>query len=180
MLVLLLAAVALVARRRDVEAGVLWIFAAAIKAPALLLLPLQLLRARRGVWLGAAGAALATAAVATLAFGTSWTAAAWRLAGREAAVGLPARLEQLGLGEGLAHGAAYGILAAGVAFIVLRTRRGRPSLALAAALFVFTSPWVLPWYATWPVALAAVEEDALGQAAALALALYLLPDRVPL
>jgi hypothetical protein len=37
----------------------------------------------------------------------------------------------------------------------------------------------LPWYATWPVALAAVEEDGPAQAAALGLTAYLLPSRVP-
>ena len=42
-----------------------------------------------------------------------------------------------------------------------------------------TTPWLLPWYATWPVVLAAVEEDAVAQVLALGLAVYLLPDRVP-
>jgi hypothetical protein len=39
---------------------------------------------------------------------------------------------------------------------------------------------VLPWYSTWPVALAAVEEDAAAQIAAIGLAAYFLPDRIPL
>jgi hypothetical protein len=47
-------------------------------------------------------------------------------------------------------------------------------------LLVVTSTWVLPWYSTWPIALAAVEEDMFTQAVALALALYFLPDRVPI
>jgi hypothetical protein len=38
----------------------------------------------------------------------------------------------------------------------------------------------LPWYASWPVALAAVEEDAAAQVLALAVAAYLLTARVPL
>jgi hypothetical protein len=39
--------------------------------------------------------------------------------------------------------------------------------------------WLLPWYATWPIALAAVEEDAAAQILAVAGAAYLLPARVP-
>jgi hypothetical protein len=45
---------------------------------------------------------------------------------------------------------------------------------------LLTSPWVLPWYSTWPVALAAVGDDVLAQVVALALVAYLLPDRIPL
>ena len=180
MVVLLLGALALAARRRDVEAGALWIVAAAIKAPALLLLALELFRSRRGLWLGAIAAAVITAVASTAAFGTAWLTAGLHLAGREAKVGLPSRLEQIGLPDVLAHGLAYAAFAVGVVYLVRRARRGRPSIALGASLFVITSPWVLPWYATWPVALAAVEDDIVAQGVALGLALYLLPDRVPL
>jgi hypothetical protein len=38
---------------------------------------------------------------------------------------------------------------------------------------------VLPWYAVWAVALAAVEEDRLAWGLSLVLCAYLLPDRVP-
>ena len=72
------------------------------------------------------------------------------------------------------------VLGAGGLYLARCALRGRPRLALGAALLVVTSPWVLPWYSTWPVALAAVEDDALAQVVALGLALYLLPDRVPL
>jgi hypothetical protein len=46
-------------------------------------------------------------------------------------------------------------------------------------LLVLTTPWLLPWYATWPIALAAVEDDAAAQILAVAVAAYLLPARVP-
>jgi hypothetical protein len=180
MLALLLAALALVARRRDVEGGVLWILAAAIKAPALLLLSLELLRSRRGLWIGAALAVVVTGVISTLAFGAAWLSSTWQLAGRDAHVSLPSRLQQLGMPGGLAHALAYAALGAGALYLTRCALRGRPRLALGAALFVVTSPWVLPWYSTWPVALAAVEDDALAQVVALGLALYLLPDRVPL
>jgi hypothetical protein len=56
--------------------------------------------------------------------------------------------------------------------------RSRPRLALGASLLILTTPWVLPWYSTWPIALAAVDEDGLSQGVALGVALYLLPDRM--
>ena len=179
MVVLMLAALTLVTRRRDVEGGMLWVLAASIKAPALPLLLLELLRSRRRVWMSAAAAALVTAALSTAAFGGAWLTSAWQLQGREARAGLPARLEQLGVGEDVAHALAYAALVTGCVWLARRALRGLPTLALGASLLVITSAWVLPWYSTWPVALAAVEEDALTQAVALGLALYLLPDRVP-
>jgi hypothetical protein len=42
------------------------------------------------------------------------------------------------------------------------------------------SPWLLPWYAAWVIPLAAVEEDVVAWSLALALSVYLLPDRIPL
>src|SRR5205807_34845 len=57
MLVLLLAALGLARHRRDLASGALWILAGAVKAPALFLLPLQLLQARRRLLVGTALAA---------------------------------------------------------------------------------------------------------------------------
>ena len=64
-------------------------------------------------------------------------------------------------------------------WLVLQARRGRARLALVASLLILTSPWILPWYSTWPVALAAVDDDVLGSAVALGVAAYLLPARIP-
>ncbi|MDQ2969477.1 MAG: glycosyltransferase 87 family protein [Actinomycetota bacterium] len=180
MLVLMLAALALVARRRDAAGGALWILAAAIKAPALVLLLPQLLRSRRGVWLGAALAAVTVTVIAIAAFGTSWLAAIWQSNQREAGYGLPSRLEQLGIPEAITHVLAYGVLGVGVLWLARQALRGRPRLALGAALLVLTSPWILPWYSTWPVVLASIEEDLVAQVVALGLLAYLLPDRIPL
>jgi alpha-1,6-mannosyltransferase len=174
MVVLLLSALALVARRRDVAGGAVWLLAAAVKAPALALFLLQ--RSRRGFWLGAAAAAVVVAAASTAIFGGAWLTAGAPLSGREASFGLPARLESLGLPGLAAHGLALAVLVVGAVYLARR----RPSLSIGASLLVFTSPWVLPWYATWPVALAAVEEDVAAQVVAVGLALYLLPDRVTL
>jgi hypothetical protein len=179
MVALVLGALALVARKRDVGGGMLWVLAVAVKAAALPILLPELLRSRRGLKVGAVSTALVIAAVSTTAFGTAWLTSLWQLPMREARAGLPARLEQLGAGEAFAHTITYLALAAGGVWIARRALRGQPTLALGASLLVATSAWVMPWYSTWPIALAAVEEDAFAQAVALGLALYLLPDRVP-
>ena len=46
--------------------------------------------------------------------------------------------------------------------------------ALAATALCLTSSLLRPWYGIWPVALAAVEQDAAGAVAAVALTGYLL------
>jgi alpha-1,6-mannosyltransferase len=179
MLVLMLGALALAASSRPAAAGVVWIFAAAVKAPALILLPLYLIHARRALWLAAAGAGCALGVAATVVFGWAWLTASLALGGHEARYGLPARLEQLGTPELAAHALADLALAGGALWLAGQALRGRTRLALGACLLVLTSPWVLPWYATWPIALAAVEEDTVAQLLALGLAAYLLPDRIP-
>src|SRR2546423_1053716 len=64
----MVSALALARWRSGAAAGSLWVVAAAIKSIPLLLLPLTLLRSRRGVWLGAAAAAIVLAVGASLAF----------------------------------------------------------------------------------------------------------------
>jgi hypothetical protein len=176
----LLGALVLTARRRNVAAGSAWIAAAAIKASALLLLPLALVRSRRGVVVGvlAAGAGLVIAA--TLSFGTAWLSGFGGLQTREAAFSIPSRLAQLGLGESTAFSLARAGLVVGMIWLAVEAARGRVRLALGACLVLVTSPWILPWYAIWPVGLAAAEEDGLAQVLAIALAMYVLPDRVPM
>jgi hypothetical protein len=58
------------------------------------------------------------------------------------------------------------------------TRRAR--LALTAGLLLLAVSWLTPWYASWPLALAAVEDDLTGEILALALTAYLLRDAVQL
>ena len=68
-------------------------------------------------------------------------------------------------------------------FLLWWTWRGADWIAAAGwATFgvLLTSTWLLPWYAGWVVPLAAVEEDQLAWALALAFTAYLLPDGVPL
>ena len=137
------------------------------------------MRSRRAVWLGAAAAAAAVSIAATAAFGTAWLSALVGIGSRESKYALPVRLEQIGIPDRVAHALAIVALVGVGAWLLRQARRGRPRLALGACLLVLTTPWLLPWYATWPVALAAVEEDALAQVVALSIAAYLLPARIP-
>jgi hypothetical protein len=178
MLVLMLGALALASRRRDAAAGGLWMLAAAVKAPALFLLPLQLVRSRRHFWAGCVVAGIAGSLAATLVFGSNWLTIG-RLGHNEARYAIPVRLEQLGVPDRGAHLIAAAALVVGGLWLLRQALQGRTRLALGACLLVLTTPWLLPWYATWPVALAAVEEDAAAQVLALAVAAYLLPARVP-
>ena len=131
------------------------------------------------MWIASAVAAFAGSIAATLAFGTNWLASLSHIGNHEARYALPVRLEQIGVPDRAAHLLAAAALVAGSVWLVRQAALGRPRLALGACLLVLTSPWLLPWYATWPVALAAVEEDAAAQVLALAVAAYLLPSRIP-
>ncbi len=179
MLVLMLGALALASRRKDSSAGGLWMLAAAVKAPALFLLPLQLVRSSRRFWIGCIVAAIAGSIAATAAFGSGWLSALGRLTPNESRYAIPSRLEQLGVPDQAAQVIAAVALGIGALWLLRQARQGRPRLALGACLLLLTTPWLLPWYATWPVVLAAVEEDVAAQVLALGLAAYLLPDRVP-
>ena len=153
--------------------------AAAVKAPALFLLPLQLVRSSRRFWAGCIVAAIAGSIAATASFGSGWLSALGRLTPNESRYAIPSRLEQLGVPDQAAQVIAAVALGIGALWLLRQARQGRPRLALGECLLLLTTPWLLPWYATWPVVLAAVEEDVAAQVLALGLAAYLLPDRVP-
>ena len=181
MLVLMLGALALVARRRDAAGGALWILAVAIKAVALPAARFSSSSdARRAFLLGTLAAGMALAIAATAVFGTAWLTSLGQLGHEQARFSLPARLEQLGISARAAHGLSDLVLVAGAVWLAREALRGRTRLALGASLLILTSPWVLPWYATWPVAFASLEEDAAGQLVALGLVAYFLPARIPL
>jgi alpha-1,6-mannosyltransferase len=177
--VFLVGALALAARGRGVLSGGSWALAAGLKWAPLAILPLDLLARRRQAVVIAASFAVAAAAVSAAAvalFGTAWIGALLPVAHRHARYALPSRLEQLGLPGWL----AFLPLLLALPWLVRSARRGRPRRALATTLVLCASPWLLPWYAVWVVPLAAMEEDGLAWALALALCAYLLPDRIPL
>lgn len=172
-------ALALTKRGRDAAGGAVWIVASTVKAAALVFLPLVLLRARRTFWAGAVGAGAAVTLVALLVFRNAWWSNFNGLSRREAGFSIPSRLAQLGLSDETATWLLRGVLVAGGVWLVVQAVRGRPRVALAAGLLLMTSTWILPWYALWPVGLAAAEDDGIAQVVGVVLAGYLVADRVP-
>lgn len=171
-------ALALAARGRGLLSGASWAVAAGVKWLPLVLLPLSLAARRESALRVAAGFAVGAAAICASAFalfGTAWLGALEPLAHRHSAYALPSRLAELGLPGWL----ALLPLAVGLPWLARAALRGRPRLALGTLLMLVASPWLLPWYGVWAVSLAAVEEDWVAGALALALTAYLLPDRVP-
>jgi hypothetical protein len=84
-------------------------------------------------------------------------------------------LTQLGLTHRNAVlGAAAVFLLVYVALLRDAWRSGRAHLSLAASALCLTSSLLRPWYAVWPVALAALEDDLAGAVVAYALTGYLL------
>jgi alpha-1,6-mannosyltransferase len=177
MMVFVLGALGLAARHPHLS-GTGWALAAGVKWVAIALLPLGLLREPRGrdATLGFLAAAGAIATAAFLAFGTAWLTAVVPVAQRHAAWAIPSRLGAVGLPGWL----ALAPLAIAVPWLVRSARDGRGRLGLTSGLLLVGTPWLLPWYAVWAVALAAIEEDAAAWVLTLALCAYLLPDRVPI
>ena len=165
--------------------GAAWSIAAAVKPVPAILLPLHLaarrFRAPRGWWIGLVAAALVVAAASTAAFGTHWVVAAAAGAHQTSPLGGVHWLTQLGVRH------RYAVVLGGLVFLAVYVvlfrsawRTGRARLSLAATALCLTSSLLRPWYAIWPVALAAVEVDELAAIAAIALSAYVLfADAVP-
>jgi MYXO-CTERM domain-containing protein len=180
MMAFVLAGLVLAERKRTVLAGVSWALAVFIKSVALGLVPVALIASRRqrGVAIGFAGAATAFAVVATVVFGTSWISALSTLGGRRSRYSIPSRITELGVPHHVAFAVVI-VVAAAVFLVLCRSAlHGRPRLGAAAVVVLLATPWLLPWYTAWAVPLAAAEEDAAARWLAIALSVYLLPDRV--
>jgi glycosyl transferase family 87 len=184
MMAAVLAALTLAAGGRERVSGAFWAVSIGIKWVPLVLLPLEFLAHRRRVSLvGLAAGGVAVAAVAFARYGTHWLTAAGglsRQARSTGSIGLSHVLTELGLG----HRAILVVL--GVSFLLVyvyllrEARRGRARLGLAAGAFALAQGWLNPWYAMWPVALAATEEDRAARVLALVLTAYLLRDVLPI
>jgi hypothetical protein len=159
--------------------GAAWPIASAFKVVPAILLPLELaarrLRAPRRWWVGLIGAAVVVVVAATAIVGPRWVTATVAGAHQSSTIGGVHWLTELGLRH--RYAVVVGALAfAAVYLALLRSawRSGRARLSLAATALCLTSSLLRPWYALWPLALAAVEEDELAGLAALALSAYLL------
>jgi len=159
--------------------GAAWSLAAAFKPVPLVLLPLDLaadrLRRPRRFWLGLVAAGIVILAVFGSLWGFGWV--------RSSLVGVHGASPLGGVHwlteAGLTHHDAVAVgglvfVAVYCALLVRAWRSGAAHLALAATTLCLTTSLLRPWYALWPLALAALEEDVVGAAAAVALSAYVL------
>jgi hypothetical protein len=168
-----------VAARRSPRGGGAWALAGAFKPVGAILFPLDLaadrLRRPRRFWLGLVGAGVVVLAVSSAVWGIGWIRASLVGVHGASPLGGVHWLTQAGFShhDAVAIGAAV-FAAVYVALLVRAWRTGRAGLSLAASSLCLTTSLLRPWYGIWPLALAAVEEDAAGAAVAVALSAYLL------
>lgn len=185
MMVLVLAGLAVTGRGRPRLGSLLWAGAAAIKWIPAPLYALSALAARRRGEPSGLAAFAATAVVLALAatwrYGLDWVrvvAPLARAAEAQTHYSLARRLHAVGIPSAPAA-VLVGAAAVAAAVVIVRSAlAGRARLGLAACVVVAASPWLLPWYVVWPVALAAVESDRASRFAALAIVAYVLPARI--
>ncbi len=192
---------------REASAGVAFVAAFAIKAPAAIVAPFALVSTarirvsphQRGVnvgyaqgrasrlLLGAAAAGVALGVVAFAAFGWHWLDAIG-LAGenqhRTSHMSIPITFARLtGLDPTAVCTTALALFAAIFTYLLAWTWRGNDWLRAAAwasfALLIATA-WLLPWYLIWALPLVALSRDRPLQLLTLALTAYQLPARLPL
>jgi Glycosyltransferase family 87 len=189
-LIAVVGAIRLLIAKRERLSGAALMAAAAIKIP--LGLPLLFAFARprtdrRPLVEGAAAALAATAVLTLAAFGSEIGGLLDAVRDQQHDVAIYSVPNQVGELLGLG-GITGGIRAAGVlvllamlALALRRTWRGGDWIAAAGwttfALLV-TSAWLLPWYVTWLLPLAALAADRRLKAAALALTGYLVATRL--
>jgi hypothetical protein len=163
----------------SLSGGALWPIASAFKPFPPVLVPLELARRRLAVgrrwWIGIIASTVAVIAISTGLFGTHWIRQATTGAHQTSPLGGVHWLTEAGLAHRVAVVVAALVFAA-VYLVLLRNawRTGRGRFSLAATALCLTSSLLRPWYALWPVALAALEEDAVAAVAAYALSAYLL------
>lgn len=184
MMVLVLLGLA-VGRLRPAGGGACWAAAAAIKwVPVPLYALWAVAASRRGEragLVGFAGMVGGIAALATWRYGLDWTRVVTPLAhaaGAQSRYSLGRRLGDLGVSPLVSTAVALAIAITGGIVIARAALTGRARLGLAAGLLLVVTPWLLPWYAVWPVSLAAIERERTSRVLALALCAYLLPARI--
>jgi hypothetical protein len=210
-LAMLLATVGIAAMlvSREASAGVAFVAAFAIKAPAALAAPFALAGAARSkhfptqggekaaIWpgrrpdgrllAGAGVAALAVGAAAYAAFGWHWLHGI-ELAGahqhKTSHLSIPTTFARItGLNQTAVRTTALVLYAVLFIYLLIRTWQGADWLRCAAwaslALLLATA-WLLPWYLIWALPLVALSRDRPLQLLTLALTAYQLPARMPL
>ncbi|HEY7207771.1 MAG TPA: glycosyltransferase 87 family protein [Gaiellaceae bacterium] len=186
MMAFALAAVGLTDRRRELAGGLAWMGGIAIKWLPLLFLPFELLRLRGGrrrrLIAGLAIGTLIGAALSSAFFGAEWIRAVIPVSNqlrRSSSISSTYWLAKAGISEHHATIVLAVLFAVAYLWLCREAFRGRPRRGLAAGLFCLSLSWLTPWYAAWPLAFAAIEEDLLAQGLALALSAWLLKDALP-
>jgi alpha-1,6-mannosyltransferase len=168
-----LAALALEARGRVQLGGALWALAAAVKWIPLLLVPLRAVHRPRFGLRGFVVAIVLVSLVSTLRYGDEFLSAFLPIAQdlrAGARTSIVHRLQGLGVPP-LAVLAAFAVAYLG---LLWRAARGRLRLGLTTGLLLVATPWLLPWYVSWALPLAAAEDDAVALVLAVGLSGYLL------
>lgn len=166
MMLLVLAGLLATARGLTQLGGAAWVASIFVKwstAPLYLLWAIERRAERKSAGLiGAAAAASALVAMSFGVFGSSWLDVFWSLRHIEkfpADFGMVAWLHGLGLSLGSALTVSHALELAALAFFVLRAARSKLRLGLAAGVIMLVAPRIEPWYAIWPISLAAVDDD---------------------
>jgi hypothetical protein len=182
---LILALTGAVALGTSAWGAALYPVAALVKAVPVVVVPLELARRRlrmpRAWWIGLVASAAALVVFGVAAFGTGWMTASTLAAHGTSPIGGVHFLTETGLRH------RYAVVIAGLVYVavyalLLRNawRTGRGHLGFALAALCMCSSLLRPWYALWPLALAALEEDGLSMAAAYALVGYaIFADALP-
>jgi hypothetical protein len=169
----------------DAGAGAAFVLAAGLKAAAGILIPIVLAslmktpRRMVAVLVGAALAAIATAALTVSAFGVHFPDLALQTS-LVTDLSIP-NLLGLALGQGGETSALHVILTVALAGSLLaacvwawRTRDPYPAAGWAMLASLVTLSWVLPWYVIWVLPFAALAGSPRLRVAALALGAYLI------
>jgi hypothetical protein len=185
MVAMALGGLVLAQRGRPAAAGAAWAASVFVKWLSGVLYMLAALgRRSRSPELGAfAGTAVCLALGATALYGVDWLRAVVALArsgGRYGSIGLASWLEDAGMAQRERVVAIVLIQLAGLGFLARRAWLGKLRLGFAAALLALLQSWFNPWYALWPLAFAAADdEDGAGRVLAVAMTGYLLLDVAP-
>jgi hypothetical protein len=167
---------AVVAGRRAAGGGA-WALSAAFKPPPLVLAPLDLAASRfrrpRAYWAGVVGGVVVVLILSAI-WGFGWIRTSLVGIHGTAPLGGVHWLTEAGLSHREAVAVAFlAFAAAYVALFVSAWRTGRARLSIAALALCLTSSLLRPWYAIWPVALAALEVDGVAAIAAVGFSAYL-------
>jgi len=187
MMVFVLAALALVAVGSVELGGASWAVAVLLKWAAgwfYVLWAIERWRQRRP--LGLRGLVLCGGAIVVLAFvlyGPTWLKAFHSLSEQERidhpSLGMLGWIEDTGLPRRPSLVAVALLQVLALAFFAWTAWRGRLRLGLAAGVLVVLAPRLDPWYALWPLALAAADDrDRWGRVLAVALCGFLFVDAV--